>query len=118
MPLILAHEDAVELDLFDRGVDYRDFYRPNGGESRLTLRRLLLLVEGMDLFDSRFWAEVNGIDFVSADIRIQSDIFGMFAEKPHPMRTWREDMRREREKQAKKLAIERAAKRRARLLNG
>ncbi|MCT1411649.1 hypothetical protein [Corynebacterium sanguinis] len=108
----------MELDLFDRGVDYRDFYRPRGGRSRLTLRRLLLLVEGMDVFDSRFWAEVNGIDFVPADVRIQADTFGLFAEKPHPMKTWREDMRREREKAAKKLAIERAMKRRARLLSG
>lgn len=107
----------MELDLFDRGVDYRDFYRPGGGESRLTLRRLLLLVEGMDVFDSRFWAEVNEFDFVAANVRIQSDIFGMFADKPHPMRTWRDDMRREREKAAKKRAIERAMKERARRLN-
>lgn len=108
----------MELDLFDRGVDYRDFYRPNGGESRLTLRRLLLLVEGMDVFNSRFWAEVYGFDFVPMDVRVQTDIFGMFSERPHVVRTWREDMRREREKQMKKAAIERAMKRRARLLSG
>ena len=108
----------MELDLFDRGVDYRDFYRPRGGRSRLTLRRLLLLVEGMDVFDSRFWAEVNGIDFVPLGVRVQADTFGLFAEKPHPVKTWREDMRLEREKAAKKRAIERAMKRRARLLSG
>lgn len=107
----------MELDLFDRGVDYRDFYRPNGGESRLTLRRLLLLVEGMDMFDSRFWAEINGFDYIPIDTRVQSDIFGVFAEKPHPVKTWREDMRREREKQLKKAAIERAARERARRLS-
>lgn len=108
----------MELDLFDRGVDYRDFYRPRGGRSRLTLRRLLLLVEGMDMFDSRFWAEVNDIDFMPIEVRVQADTFGLFSERPHLVKTWREEMRREREKQAKKAAIERAMKRRARLLSG
>lgn len=107
----------MELDLFDRGVDYRDFYRDGGGESRLTLRRLLLIVDGLDVFGSRFWAAVNGIDFVPTDVRVQTDIFSMFSEKPHPVRSWREDMRREREKQLKKAAIERAARERARRLN-
>lgn len=69
------------------------------------------------MFDSRFWAEVNGIDFVPLGVRVQADTFGLFAEKPHPVKTWREDMRLEREKAAKKRAIERAMKRRARLLN-
>lgn len=107
----------MEQDLFDRGVDYRDFYRPAGGESRLTLRRLLLIVDGLDMFGSRFWAAVNGMDFLPTDVRVQTDIFGMFSEKPHYVRTWREDMRREREKQMKKAAIERAARERARRLS-
>lgn len=47
----------MELDLFDRGVDYRDYYRPGGGASRLTMRRLLLLVADLDPFESRFWTE-------------------------------------------------------------
>lgn len=107
----------MELDLFDRGIDYRDFYRPNGGESRLTLRRLLLIIEGLDIFNSRFWAEVYRFDFVPMDVRVQTDIFSMFSERPHVVRTWREDMRREREKQAKKAAIERAMRERARRLS-
>lgn len=49
----------MELDLFDRGVDYRDYYRPGGGASRLTMRRLLLLVADLDPFASRFWAEAE-----------------------------------------------------------
>lgn len=57
LPLILAHEEAVELDLLDKGIDYRDYFRPGGGKSRLTLRRLLLIVEDLDPFASRFWAE-------------------------------------------------------------
>lgn len=47
----------MELDLLDRGVDYRDYYRPGGGQSRLTLRRLLLIVEDLDPFESRFWTQ-------------------------------------------------------------
>ncbi|WP_198302439.1 hypothetical protein [Corynebacterium stationis] len=69
------------------------------------------------MFGSRFWAAVNGIDFVPTDVRVQTDIFGMFSEKPHPVRSWREDLRREREKQLKKAAIERAARERARRLS-
>lgn len=49
----------MELDLFDRGVDYRDYYRPGGGASRLTMRRLLLLVADLDPFASRFWTEAE-----------------------------------------------------------
>lgn len=47
----------MELDLLDRGIDYRDYYRPGGGQSRLTLRRLLLIVEDLDPFESRFWTQ-------------------------------------------------------------
>ncbi|WP_257202945.1 hypothetical protein [Corynebacterium cystitidis] len=116
MPLIFEHEEAVELDLLDRGIDYRDFYRPGGGPSQLTLRRLLLIVDDLDMFGSRFWSKVNGLEYFPNDIRIQTDLFGMFSEKPHPLRTWREDMRREEEKQEKKRAIERAMKERQRRL--
>lgn len=83
----------------------------------MTLRRLLLIIDGMDPFNSRFYAEVNGFDFIPMDTRVQTDIFGMFSEKPHPIRSWREDMRREREKAIKKAAIKRAMKERARRLS-
>lgn len=104
----------MELDLFDRGIDYRDFYRDGGGKSRLTLRRLLLLVEDLEMFGSRFWAAVHEIDYLPADVRVLTDIFSMFSEKPHYLRTWREDARREREKQLKKAAIERGVRERER----
>lgn len=77
----------------------------------------MLLVEGLDVWGSRFWAEVNGVDFIPTEVRVQTDIFSMFSEKPHYVRTWREDLRREQEKQMKKAAIERAARERARRLN-
>lgn len=83
----------------------------------MTLRRLLLIIDGMDPFNSRFYAEVNGFDFIPMDTRVQTDIFGIFSEKPHPVRSWREDMRREREKAMKKASIERAMKERARRLS-
>lgn len=39
----------MEADLarYYQGQDFRDFYRPKGGESRLTLRRLAVLVRGL-----------------------------------------------------------------------
>lgn len=107
----------MELDLWERGIDYRDFYRPGGGESRLTLRRLLLIVEDLPMFGSRFWAAYRHVDYVPQDVLIQSDIFAMFSEKPHYLRTWREDVRRAREKDEKKKAIMRGARERARRNN-
>lgn len=118
LPLIREHEEAVELDLFDRGVDYRDRWRPGGGESRLTLRRLLLLIVGMDPFESRFWMACGRLDLweqFNEDItpehyaptaeRLLSDVIAMFAEKPHPWRTWRSDLRVQREREEKRARI-------------
>ena len=46
LPLIRRFEDQVEADLQRfHGVDYRDRFLPGGGRSRLTVRRLLLLVD-------------------------------------------------------------------------
>lgn len=106
----------MELDLFERGVDYRDFYRPGGGGSRLTLRRLLLLVDGMDPFNSRFWAEVHGFDYVPMDVRVQADTFEAFAQRRHPVVAWREEARLQREKRERIAAIKRAVKERRRRL--
>lgn len=121
MPIVLRHQDAVELDLFDRGVDFRDYFRPGGGESRLTTRRLLLLLCGMDPLESRFWMGCGRLDlwvefndgitpngFMPTGNRLLSDIVGMFAEKPHPWRTWREDYEHEKRQATKREAIMRA----------
>lgn len=47
LPLIREHEDLVEGDFafYYPHTDYRDRYRPEGGPSRLTVRRLLVLVD-------------------------------------------------------------------------
>lgn len=46
LPLVREYEDEVEGDFqFHYGIDYRDRYRPGGGDARLTLRRLLVLVD-------------------------------------------------------------------------
>lgn len=39
--------DEVEADLAYCGIDLRDHYRPRSGPSRLTARRLLLLVDNL-----------------------------------------------------------------------
>lgn len=36
----------MEADLAFRGVDFRDFWLPGGGESRLSMRRLFVLLRG------------------------------------------------------------------------
>lgn len=94
LPLILAHEEAVELDLLDKGIDYRDYFRPGGGASRLTLRRLLLIVEDLDPFASRFWAESEAFGlwwqlnrgkkdrFATGD-RVLMDIAGGLSQEPY-----------------------------------
>lgn len=45
--MIREHEDLVEGDFafYFPQTDYRDRYRPGGGPSRLTLRRLMVLVD-------------------------------------------------------------------------
>ena len=94
LPLILAHEEAVELDLLDKGIDYRDYFRPGGGKSRLTLRRLLLIVEDLDPFASRFWTESEAFGlwwqlnrgkkdrFATGD-RVLMDIAGGLSQEPY-----------------------------------
>lgn len=94
LPLILAHEEAVELDLLDKGIDYRDYFRPGGGASQLTLRRLLLIVEDLDPFASRFWTESEAFGlwwqlnrgkkdrFATGD-RVLMDIAGGLSQEPY-----------------------------------
>lgn len=49
--------DQVEADLAPI-VDLRDFYRPGGGTSQLTPRRLLMLIHGLPA-DSTLWAAIR-----------------------------------------------------------
>ncbi|MEU8023752.1 hypothetical protein AB0B88_16205 [Micromonospora haikouensis] len=43
--LLQAYAPEVEADLADRGIDLRDLWRRGGGASRLTYRRLAVLLE-------------------------------------------------------------------------
>jgi len=45
--VIRAYAGPVEADLAFQGVDFRDFYRPHGGVSGLSMRRMLLLVSAL-----------------------------------------------------------------------
>lgn len=101
------------MDFADRGWDYRDFYLPDGGPSRLTLRRLLLLVDGLDRDSSRFWTDVNGVDRFTKLELIMMMIFNLFSDKTHPFMTAREDAEKKSSFEARKqqiLANERARK--------
>lgn len=84
----------------------------------MTMRRLLLLVCGMDPFESRFWMACGRLDlwerfnegvtpeyYAPTTNRLLSDVIAMFAEKPHPWRVWRETAREQREREEKKAAI-------------
>ncbi|RKW22524.1 MAG: hypothetical protein D8B53_05905 [Corynebacterium sp.] len=78
------------------GIDYRDFWRPKGGDSRLTLRRLLVLVDGLDRTRSRFWSEILDIDRLSIEGYILADIFAAITSgERHPMATMREGARKQ-----------------------
>ena len=96
LPYIREHEDLVEQDLAFMGIDYRDFWRPKGGASRLTLRRLLVLVDGLDRTRSRFWSEILDIDRLSIEGYILADIFAAITSgERHPMATMREGARKQ-----------------------
>lgn len=41
-----------------QGIDFRDFFAPGGGPSRMTPRRLLVLIKALPA-DAPLWAEVQ-----------------------------------------------------------
>lgn len=107
----------MELDFADLGFDLRDWWRPGGGASRMTTRRVFLLVDGLSKSTSRFWCAVLDIDPLSEDQWLLSDIYAATAGKVHQIRTRRAD-REERQKVAEKKArIARREKRRSRYRN-
>lgn len=86
------------------GLDYRDRWRAGGGASRLTFRRLLLLVEYLPR-ESLFKSEVAGRGPRSfADERLM-DIPEALTGKAHPIR--------EQEKRQRRLAEQAPARERA-----
>lgn len=118
LPLVRKHQELVELDLADLGQDFRDWFRPGFGESRLTTRRLLLLIEGMkDRGGSRFWSEIVGKDPLSHEATVGADIYGALAGKPHPLLTRREDRVKRQKLAEKKSRIAARERRRARWKN-
>lgn len=107
----------IEADLQETyRVDFRDFYRPRGGASRLTLRRLIVLVAGLNEHTSRFWAAVFDRDPFSVAECVQMDIFAAVDGQEHPYKTAREDRKRREEREKKKKRIKQAEKRRQLLL--
>lgn len=109
--------EEVEQDLADRGYDLRDWWRPRGGTSRMTTRRLLLLVDALPKTTSRFWCKVLDADPLSEDQWIMSDIYAAVASQPHAIRTRREDAEKRRRIAEKKARIARREKRRKRSVN-
>lgn len=93
-------------------IDYRDFYRPGGGESRLTLRRMLLLVEQLPP-ESAFQSERHDRVPISVESAATYSVYQAVTGKPHPAWTQRE---REREEAARKIVMA-AARERARKFN-
>lgn len=114
LPAIRAHEDLVELDFADRGWDYRDRYRPGGGVSRLTIRRLLLLVDGMDRLSSRFWAELDDREPITQEALLMADVFNGLTGEKHPLRDMRENIRTQKDREMRKRIIRENARRRRR----
>lgn len=117
LPLIRKHERAVEKDFALMGVDYRDRFKPGGGPSRLTTRRLLLLVDALDRFTSHFWSEAGDYDRVSAETIAITDIWGALAGNGaiHPLRNQREQAARAAKREKDKRAIREASRLRKRL---
>lgn len=116
LPLIRRHEDDVEIDLQQvYSIDYRDYYRPDGGASRLTTRRLLLLVDGLPRESSRFWCAVTDMEPITWDQIILADIYAVLTKELHPVRTRREDQRKRRDTAAKKARVAARERRRAQM---
>lgn len=83
----------------------------------MTTRRVLLLVDGLPKSTSRFWCTVLGIDPLSEDQWLLSDIYAATAGKVHQIRTRREDREQRRKLAEKKARIAKREKRRNRYRN-
>lgn len=92
--------------------DYRDRYRAGGGPSRLTLRRLLLLVERLPS-ESAFVSEISDRIPISDETAAILGVHEALTGKRHPAWTAKKKAREDAER-AEKLA---AARERARSFN-
>lgn len=107
LPLVREHIEAVELDLLDRGIDIKDWYR-----REISTRRFLLIVDDLSRTSSRFWCEVLDRDPLTDDQGLLADIFYSLTNSPHPIRTRREDMKKAKVRAESKARIMRRNKRR------
>lgn len=105
------------MDLALMGIDYRDRWREGGGASQLTTRRLLLLVDGLDRWNSHFWSSVVGEERMSDSALVLTDIWRSLAggEKPHPLREMKRLMSESKSREKKKEAIRQASRMRKRM---
>lgn len=81
--LIDEYADEVEKDLINLNIDFRDYYRPHGGKSQLTFRRLRIILHAIDPQDSFFWTEVSDIDKVNQTTRAVSAVYQALTEHPY-----------------------------------
>lgn len=112
--LLLArkHLELVEVDLQRHyRVDVRDWFRPGRGRSKLTSRRLAVLIKHLPKDASVFWEEVADRDLLSREGAILADIFGALTKQAHPVTTARADQKKQLERQARKRRIENREKR-------
>ncbi|APQ42520.1 hypothetical protein phi16_gp015 [Corynebacterium phage phi16] len=107
----------MELDFVDLGFDLRDWWRPGGGSSQMTTRRVLLLVDGLPKTTSRFWCTALEVDPLSDDQWLLSDIYTATTGKAHPIRTRKADREERRRIAEKKARIKRRDRRRKKLWN-
>lgn len=96
--------------------DVRDFFLPGGGASKLTLRKLLILVDRLPP-ESAFRSAVGDRVPISAEAGILMDIFKSLSGEEHPR--WQAlKNARERERREKLIEVKRAKARAMRAARG
>lgn len=114
---IRRHEAAVEADLQEvYHLDYRDRYRPGGGASQLTTRRLLVLVDGLHPTSSRFWSAVAGRSPDTPETILLGGVYQATAGQWHPWTTRDKDAAEARRFEEQKKRIRAAERARQRIL--
>ena len=88
-------------------LDYRDFYREDGGASRMTLRRMLLLAENLPP-ESLFHSMIQDRPPVSEVSSVLMDIWASLNGAKHPR--W-DEMKRRRRAAEREDAMKRARER-------
>lgn len=117
LPLIRRHEAEIEADLQRfHHTDYRDRFRPGGGPSQLTVRRLLVLVESLPA-EATFHAARENRAAASLTANAVMDVWESLTGKKHPGRTSMSQRRAQAADEAEKLRIIARRRREARAHN-